>query len=73
MEASIAIRDHVLNPTSVYSQVEFWDHVLGNDENLSTSWDTSSLNPKNRIDSTRFCGAVVANITNPEAPVLSSR
>jgi hypothetical protein len=51
IEASTAIRDHVLNPTAVYSQIESWDRVLGDNASTSTSWDESFQNPKNRIDS----------------------
>ncbi|KAH6673451.1 hypothetical protein B0J14DRAFT_700453 [Halenospora varia] len=47
MEASIDMFDAVCNPTAVYTPILGWDEDLVQD---STNWQTSNLNPKNRIN-----------------------
>ena len=42
------MRDHVLNPTSIYSKITSWDPILG--EAQDVAWEDSYQNPKNRIE-----------------------
>jgi hypothetical protein len=49
MEPSTVMRDHVLNPTAIYSKIGSWDPILSEVENVT--WQDSYQNPKNRIES----------------------
>jgi hypothetical protein len=53
MEASTAIRDPVLNPTAVYTQIASWDRILGDSSAIPSdnlSWDDSVCEKINLIN-----------------------